>query len=376
MNLKLLILGILVLFSVSCSFPILKSNQVRIGLEQVCNEKAYLLEGKNIALITNHTGVDRSNTQNIHCLSKIKNLKIETIFSPEHGFKGNFEAGALIHNDPHTKIPIVSLYGKQKSPSLQELKGLDFLVYDIQDVGARFYTYISTLGLAMNMAAKANIPFMVLDRPNPLGASVQGPILDKAYQSFVGAYPIETRYGLTVGQLAKKIIENKWIQNIPKLFVIDLKNWNPDDYYDDTGLAWIAPSPNIPTLETALIYPGTCLLEASNISEGRGTLKPFLQFGAPWLDHQALLKHLRNKNIKGVEFKAVIFTPKSLPGKAENPKYLNTECKGIEILIQNRDQINSPLLGREIIKSIQKLHPNELILNKEFLAKLWGNTFD
>ena len=196
---------------------------------------------------------------------------------------------------------VVSLYGKNRKPTKEQLADLDIIIYDIQDIGARFYTYISTMGLVMAAAAEAGIQIIVLDRPNPItGNQVEGPILNLNNQSFVGYYPIPIRYGLTVGELAKMIVGEKWIDLVPDLLVIPVENLKNTLWFDETNLPWIKPSPNIPDLETAIIYPGMCLLEATNLNEGRGTYKPFKQFGAPWIDKQELSIALNNLNLSGL----------------------------------------------------------------------------
>ena len=349
---------------------------VLTGLDQVCENKAYLLENKRIALLTNQSGIDRFGKSNITCLSTISGLQIKRIFSPEHGFFGNVEAGQNVDSEHLRNIPIISLYGKQKAPKQDQLADVDVLVYDIQDIGLRFYTYISSLGLSMQAAAQAGVDVMVLDRPNPLGNSVQGPTLDLNYKSFVGAYPIPIRYGLSVGQLAQKIVANNWINPTPHLQVISVANHHPNNWFDATGLPWINPSPNIPNLETALVYSGTCLLEATNLNEGRGTDAPFLQFGAPWINAEELSTALNKLDLAGLRFVATQFTPRSIKGKSVSPRYKNQRCQGVRLQVTNKHVVNGPQLGFEIIQMVHKLYPNKLEINQLFLSQLIGKPLD
>ena len=254
------------------------------------------------------------------------------------------------------------------------MKSLDIIIYDIQDVGARFYTYITTLGLVMESASRAGIEVIVLDRPNPIkGNSIEGPLLDLKFQTFVGYYPIPIRYGLTVGELANMINGENWIKNRPKLQVIKMKSWKRDFWYNETSFPWVKPSPNIPDLQTAIIYPGMCLLEGTNISEGRGTEKPFKRFGAPWINKQDLAVELNNLNLPGAVFKPVTFIPTPIKGMANNPKYKNQVCHGAEIIVTNREKYRSVKTGMEIINIIQKKYPAYFELKTAGINRLWGN---
>ena len=271
--------------------PMVNLSSVKLGLDVLLDEKIELITNKNIGLVTNNSGIDSKGISNFERLMRTKNITIKVIFSPEHGLFGEAAAGEKVNYDGQIKtLPkVISLYGNNRKPTDIQLEGVDIIIYDIQDIGARFYTYISTLGLVMESAAKSGINVLVLDRPNPITGNItEGPTLDLKYQTFVGYYPIPTRYGLTVGELALMINNERWIENQPQLEVIKMKGWTRDLWYDQTKLPWIKPSPNIPDLNTAIIYPGMCLLEATNLSEGRGTKKPFKKFGAPWIN-----KHIR-----------------------------------------------------------------------------------
>lgn len=408
-NKKIIQFILLVIFLWSCSqFSVnnssdtksQKNNQaiVKTGLDVLLEDHIDKLYGKNIALVTNHSGIDKNGNTNIAQLYVKTTVQIETIFtperdvsqqgtsnnndtriakifSPEHGFSGNIQRGEQVNDDSSLSDipPVISLYGKIRKPTQQMLSNIDLIIYDIQDIGARFYTYISTLGLVMEAAAEANIPVMILDRPNPIGNKVEGPILDKNFKSFIGQYPIPIRYGMTVGELANLIIGEKMINPIPELTVIPMKNYSRDYFYDQTFLPWTNPSPNIPDLETAIIYPGFCLFEATNVSEGRGTFSPFKQIGAPWIDANSLISLLNKQDLPGVIFKPIQFTPVSIATMSKYPKFENIQCNGIELNIINRDDYNSILTGVSFLWAINKLYPNEFIINKESMGRLWGS---
>ena len=349
---------------------------VKLGLDVLLDEKIQLIENKNIGLVTNNSGRDSKGTFNYERLMRTKDVTLKVIFSPEHGLFGEAAAGEKVNYDGQIKtLPkVISLYGKNRKPTDRQLEGLDIIIYDIQDVGARFYTYISTLGLIMESAAKSNIKVLVLDRPNPLtGNKIEGPTLDLKYQTFVGYYPIPTRYGLTVGELALMINNEKWIEYQPELEVVKMRGWTKDLWYDETKLPWTKPSPNIPDLNTAIIYPGVCLLEATNVSEGRGTQKPFKKFGAPWINKQEISQELNNLNLPGVVFKPITFIPTPIKGMSNNPKYKNQVCHGAEIILTDRDKFLSVATGMNIIKIINEKYPGKLKIKDSGMNRLWGN---
>ncbi len=268
----------------------------------------------------------------------------------------------------------MSLYGKNRKPRPEQLKGLDLILYDIQDVGARYYTYISTLGLMMEAAGEAGIPIMVLDRPNPItGIAVEGPRLQMEFRSFVGYYPIPARYGLTVGELAGMIVGEGWIETSPALTVIPMNGWQRSLWLDETNLPWVKPSPNIPDLASAIVYPGTCYLEATNVSEGRGTPYPFRWFGAPWIKRQELAVALNNLSLPGVVFKPITFTPVVIPGAALHPKFENQVCEGVEIIVLDRNRYNSVATGVRILSVMKRLYPNQIQFREPSLKRLWGS---
>ena len=349
-------------------------HQVQTGLDVLINEKLEIIKGKKVGLVTNHTGVDRSGKPNYEILMLLSDVDLQAIFAPEHGFFGNVSRGQKVDDLKQDGLPVIySLYGKTDKPTPDMFEGLDVIIYDIQDIGARFYTYISTLGLVMEAAAEADIPVIVLDRPNPLnGITIEGPVLDINYKSFVGMYPIPIRYLLTIGELAKMIIGEKWIEHVPKLTVIEMAGWERTMYYDDTGLSWISPSPNIPDLETAILYPGMCLFEGTNVSEGRGTNYPFQYIGAPWIDSSKIIKAIEGKHIPGVVFEPISFIPISIPGKSLKPKFENEKCYGIKIILIEKKIYKSVDTAVQLLKIIQELYPEKFQWN-DFIYKLWGN---
>ena len=347
---------------------------IQSGLDVLLSEKMELISGKTIGLVTNNSGLDKTGIPNYKKLMNIKDIDLKIIFSPEHGLFGEAADGEKVSYGKIKSFPeIISLYGDNRKPTIEQLAKLDLIIYDIQDIGARFYTYISSLGLVMEAAAEANIKVIVLDRPNPInGIKVEGPILEMENQSFVGYYPIPIRYGLTIGELAKMIIGEKWIDKTPDLEVIPLKNWSRSLWFDETNINWVKPSPNIPNLDIATIYPGMCLLEATNMNEGRGTNKPFKRFGAPWVNKKVLSDSLNALNLPAVSFIPVSYIPSDIPGMANNPKYKNQVCNGVEIVISDRNNYNSVHTGFNVLMTLKKLYPNDFKINSKRMKKLWG----
>ena len=331
----------------------------------------------NIGIIVNHTSsiinIDRAN-KNIEINLGNSHLYVKKIFTPEHGLNNNYQAGEKIMGDMSYNIPIVSLYGKNFKPKAQDLKDLDALIFDIQDIGSRYYTYISTLTNIMDACSELDLPLYVLDRPNPVGGSIEGPILDVEYSSFVGMHPIPIVHGMTIGEIAYMINELGWIDNPVDLKIVKMKGWDRNMYFENTGKKWIPPSPNIADNNTAFIYQGTCLIEGTNLSEGRGTDKPFSYIGAPWLNSKKLLIALNKLNLEGVEFYNQIFTPRTILGKASSPKFEYQQCNGIGINIKNREEASPLLITMHIIDIVNKIHPNIFKFNSDkFIDKLYGS---
>ncbi len=365
----------LALLAVLCSSA--AHAQVLTGLDVLAQQQFKPLHGKRVGLVINHTAVDRNGRSIVELLAACPLVRVAALFSPEHGLTGRREAGETIHSqvDSLTGAPIYSLYGDTNKPTMEMLRGLDVLVFDMQDVGARFYTYISTLFLAMEAAAESRVDFMVLDRPNPIGGTiVEGPVLKKAFTSFVGIQPIALRHGMTIGELARLFNGQKWLSGGLRLnlTVAPMKGWTRDMFFAETGLPWINPSPNIASEHTAVVYPGICLLEATSLSEGRGTTAPFEQFGAPWLDSEALMQSLQADSAV-VHVCRVDFTPVSIPGVAMNPKHLNRRCQGVKVQVRRPHAFYSVAFGLKVLSAVRRLHPDSLQLSDSGMNRLAGD---
>lgn len=311
-------------------------------------------------LITNHTGVLRSLTSTADMLKE--KCRLSALFAPEHGVRGDVQAGENIitYTDKKTELPVYSLFGDGTEESEKALASLDTVIFDIQDVGARFYTYAYTMTDAMKLCAEHGVKFVVLDRPNPIGGKkAEGTILDRRFSSFVGRFPTPTRTGLTVGEFALMMNE---IENIGcDLTVIPLEGWKREMYYDDTDLVFIQPSPNIPTVDTAFVYIGTCIFEETNLSEGRGTTKPFEMTGAPWLDSEAVIKKLGHQD--GVILRECSFTPTF-------SDYKDCFCHGIQLHVTDRESFSPFATGTRLLDAIRKTHPE--LETDPSIAKLIG----
>lgn len=314
---------------------------VRTGIDILVATDFVALKGKRIALLTNHTGIDRDGVSTIRRLHEAPDVDLVRIFSPEHGLHGKLDVPKISDGvEKTTRIPVFSLYGDVRRPTPAMLEGIDTVVFDIQDIGARFYTYISTMGNAMQAAAEHGVTFVVLDRPNPInGSDVGGPVLDDDLQSFVGYHRIPIRHGMTVAELALMFQDELGID--VRLKTIEVEGWQRDTYFDVTGLPWLDPSPNIRNLAEALLYPGIGLLETTNISVGRGTDTPFEIFGAPWLDGTSIANKLAAAAVPGVAFSAARFTPAS-------STYAGEPCEGVRMTITDRQTFDPIRLGFEV----------------------------
>lgn len=344
---------------------------VKTGLDRV---DAYrdVFKGRRIGIIANHTTYDRNGRFVVDVFKGTAGVKIAALFSPEHGLWGKEQAGDGIDSqvDPVSGLQVRSLYGKTRKPTPEMLEDIDVLIFDIQDIGARFYTYISTMSLAMEAAAENGKRFVVLDRPNPIGgARVEGNILNPAQASFVGLHPIPVRHGMTVGELAKMFNGQGWLAGRVRaeLIVIPMEGWRRRMWYDQTGLRFIKPSPNMPDLQTAAIYPGLCLLEGTNLSEGRGTDKPFRQFGAPWIDSRRLAERLNTLNLPGMRFEPTRFTPTS-------SKYQGQTCQGVQIVITDRDTLEPYYTGVRIVDEIFHRYPDDFQWRAGHFDRLCGTS--
>lgn len=351
--------------------------QISVGADILISKEINIIKGKRLGVVTNHTAILSNGVHLVDSLVKIDGVKITALFGPEHGIRGDAPAGEKIESgvDEKTGIKVYSLYGKISKPTPEMLKDVDILVFDIQDIGARFYTYISTLFKVLQSAAENNIPIIVLDRPNPIsGMYVDGPVRRDSLSSFVGIAPIPVAHGMTVGELAKLFAGEQYIgKNLkPNLTIIKMENWNRKKYFDEYNLPWVNPSPNISGVEAELVYPGTCFIEGTNLSEGRGTTDPFLTIGAPFINSKNLIKELKALKIKGIEFMPVMFTPVDIKGKATNPKLKDKLCNGIYLKVTNRSEFQAVKFGIQLISVLHKLYPTEMQINS-FFNKLVGD---
>jgi uncharacterized protein YbbC (DUF1343 family)/CubicO group peptidase (beta-lactamase class C family) len=325
--------------------------QVLTGIDALERDGFKQLNGLRIGLVTNQTGRDRAGRSTIDVLFKAPNVKLLALFSPEHGIRGLADEKVSDTKDDQTGLPIYSLYGETRRPKPEQLKDLDALVYDIQDVGTRFYTYTATLGNVMEEAAKAKLPIFVLDRPNPInGIDVEGPIADADKFSFTAYYAIPVRYGMTIGELARFFNEEKKLG--ADVRIIQIENWRRAMWFDSTGLTWINPSPNMRSLTEAALYPGIGLLETTNVSVGRGTDTPFEVVGAPWMDGPKLATYLNSRRIPGVRFVPIRFKPNASVFK-------NEDCGGVNIVITERARVQSVLTGIEIAVALHSLFASD-----------------
>ena len=358
---------ILILFTAFSSCQ----GSVMTGLDCV-DSYSQVFQGKRIGIITNHTAYNRNGKYIVDVIRGLPDVKVTALFGPEHGLWGKEQDAIKIDNqtDPVYRLQVYSLYGKTLKPTPEMLQDIDILIFDIQDIGARFYTYIYTMSLAMEAAAENGKRFIVLDRPNPInGFCVEGNLLEPAFSSFVGLYPVPVRHGMTAGELAKMFNEQGWLKDGIKadLVVIPMKGWRRRMWYDQTGLTFIKPSPNMPDLETAAVYPGLCLLEGTNVSEARGTKRPFRQFGAPWLDSKRLADRLNKLNLPGMHFEPVRFTPAS-------SKYQGQECNGVRIIITERDRLEPYYSGVRIVNEIYRMYPRNFQWKARHFDRLCGTS--
>lgn len=326
---------------------------VRPGIDVLLADSAHLVRGRRVGLVTNQTGVDTAGVSDVELL-RAAGVELVALFSPEHGFRGSAAPGAPVATtrDSATGLPIYSLYGSTTAPTDQMLRGIDLLIVDLQDVGARYYTYISTAIEVMRAGARRNIPVMILDRPNPLGGAMQGGVLDTAFATFVGRLRVPMRHGLTMGELARLAADELKIGGT--LLVVPVADWKRSRTFDQTGLPFVPPSPNLKTLESLFHYPGTCLFEGTNLSVGRGSDAPFEQIGAPWLHSARVLEILEEDKPSGVDFTAVAFTPMA-PGDG---KYPDTLVVGIRLKVSNKASYDPTLTAIHLLSAIRRAHPD------------------
>ena len=366
-----LVLSVFICVHLWFQIPILAapSGQTLAGIDVLEAQKFAPLAGKRIGLITDQTGIDRHGRSTIDLLAHAPGVKLVVLFSPEHGIRGTLDEGLYFDRlpftiDPASSLPVYSLYGETLRPTDAMLSGLDALVFDIQDAGVRFYTYITTMGYAMEAAAAHHIAFYVLDRPDPLGGErVEGPVLDRDRTNFVGYFPMPIRMGMTLGEMAQMFnAENKIGCD---LHVIRMENWKRSDWYDDTGLPWVNPSPNLRSFQEEILYPGLEILQAGGVSVGRGTTQPFEIVGAPWIRAGEFASYMNLRGIPGVRFEATKFTPNS-------GLYKDELCEGAKVVLTDRKALLPLLMGMEIALALEKLYPGKFRTEK--MLELVGNS--
>jgi uncharacterized protein YbbC (DUF1343 family) len=338
--------------------PTVSAQQTAVipGIEVFLSDVPARLKGKRVGLITNHSAVDRKKVPDVDLIAAHKDLKLTALFAPEHGIRGTAAAGAKIVDevDEKTGVPVYSLYGAEdRGPTPEMLKNVDVLVYDLLEVGGRTWTYVSTMALSMKAAKQKGIPFVVLDRPNPIGGDiVEGALIDSGFTSFVGYYPIPARHGMTVGELAKMFNEKFGIG--ADLIIVQAKNWNRSQWFDETGLPWTNPSPNLRSLAALNSYPGSVYFEGTSVAEGRGTDRPFEQVGAPWLKSAEIVAAMNARNLPGVKFEAI-----SLPIDSTGRKFGGQTVPGIRYVITDRKAYRPVRTTLLLIDEIRRQNPAE-----------------
>jgi uncharacterized protein YbbC (DUF1343 family)/CubicO group peptidase (beta-lactamase class C family) len=346
------------------------SGTVLTGIDVLVRDDFRQLKGRKIGLVTNHTGVARDGRTTIDLLHRARDVKLVALFSPEHGIRGKLDSKVGDGKDEKTGLPVYSLYGERRRPTAEQLEGIDTLVYDIQDIGCRFYTFMTTMAYILETAGQHKLKVFVLDRPDPIGGvAVEGPILDKNLESFIGYHPIPVRHGMTLGELAQLYNHERKLN--ADLTVIKVEGWKRDQLYDQTGLDWINPSPNMRSLTAALLYPGIGLLETTNVSVGRGTDRPFEILGAPWIDEHKLAEALNRAGLPGVRFVPTRFTPAS-------STHAGKECGGVQIYIDDWKRFASLSTGLAVACELRRQFPKEwqaqkylrLLCNRATLAEL------
>lgn len=365
---------------------------MRLGCERFLTSHLHLVSGKRVGLVTNPTGVDSRLCSLVDLFLESPEIRLVALYGPEHGVRGNAQAGEYVPftRDERSGLPVFSLYGPTRKPPRGMLKDIDaymrsfdtteegklldpgmvqdidVMVFDIQDVGTRVYTYVATMAYCMEACAEAGIPFIVFDRPNPInGRDMEGPVLDyPEFSSFVGLYPVPVRHGMTVGELAL-LFNDRFLDKKVRLTVIPMEGWQRQMWYDETGLPWVMPSPNMPTLETAVVYPGQVYLEGTNVSEGRGTTRPFELFGAPWIDGHDLAKALNHLGLPGAAFREAWFTPTF-------SKYAGELCGGAQIHVTDRESFRPLMTSLSIIQVIRKMYPEKFLFHEEYFDRIMG----
>lgn len=342
---------------------------VRPGIEVFVADVPASLKGKRVGLITNHSAIDRARNLDIDLIAQHKDLQLVALFAPEHGIRGNAPAGQRIvdEKDPKTGVPVYSLYmSEDRGPSQEMLKDVEVIVYDLQEVGGRTWTYVSTMALSMEAAKRKGIPFVVLDRPNPIGGEiVEGALLDPKFKSFVGLYPIPARHGMTVGELATLFNQRYGIG--ADLIVVRAANWRRSQWQDQTGLPWTNPSPNLRSLAALTSYPGSVYFEGTNLTEGRGTDRPFEQIGASWLKAADVTKVMNGRNLPGIRFDAI-----TMPVEPTAAKFKGQTIPGIRFVITDRQAYRPVRTSLLLIDEIRRQHPNDFAWSRS-IDRLTGS---
>jgi uncharacterized protein YbbC (DUF1343 family) len=380
--------------SMSTHNPSATRPPVKLGDEVLFEKHLDLIRGKHVGLITNPTGLDSHLDSIIERFRAQPGVELAALYGPEHGVRGDAQAGEYVpfYYDEHLKLPVFSLYGQTHKPPANMMTNIDeymrtfdtkhegkqvapgmmksvgVMVFDLQDVGTRVYTYIATMAYAMQAAADAGIPFIVLDRPNPVnGVAMEGPILEyPQHSSFIGLYPIPLRHGMTAGELAR-LFNDKFLTKKVDLTVVPMENWSRAEWFDETSLPWVLPSPNLPTTESAAVYPGEVMIEGTNLSEGRGTTKPFEFFGAPWIDGFVLAKQLNQLHLPGVKFREVWFTPTF-------SKFAGQQCGGCQLHVTDREAYQSVATTLSILAAVKELYGDKLEFHAAYFDKVLGTS--
>jgi uncharacterized protein YbbC (DUF1343 family) len=367
---------------------------MKLGVDVLFEKHLGLLRGQRVGLITNPTGVGRDLVSIVEKFRAHPEVQLAALYGPEHGVRGDAQAGEFVafYQDRHFALPVFSLYGQAlKLPTAPladidatmrdfdtqhtgkqvehgMLEGIDVLIFDLQDVGTRVYTYLATMAYAMSAAADAGIPFVVLDRPNPVnGVTIEGPILEyPRHSSFIGLYPIPLRHGMTAGELAQ-LFNATFLPKKAQLIVAPMEGWRRSDWFDATRLPWVIPSPNLPTLDAAIVYPGQVLIEGTNLSEGRGTTKPFEFFGAPWIDGYVLARELNALKLAGAFFREAWFTPTF-------SKHAGDRCGGCQLHVTSRDLFRPVTTTLAILQVVKKLSGATLELHADYFDKVMGTS--
>jgi uncharacterized protein YbbC (DUF1343 family) len=347
---------------------------VRTGADILVSERLGDVKGKRVGLVCNHTTRLKDGRHLADVLHGTPGISLVALFGPEHGIRGDQEGSVVDGVDRQTGLPVYSLYGNGYAPASPVLDSIDVLLFDIQDVGARFYTYISTLGHVMTAAACAGVPVIVLDRPNPIrGILVEGPVRLDSLKSFVGFAPIPVTHGMTVGELARMYNGEGYLEGGVRanLTVIEMTGWTRGLWFDETGLRWVKPSPNMVTVQTATVYPGSCFFEGTNLSEGRGTDRPFEIIGAPWVDTAKVLATLKGLRMPGVEFGGEAFVPRQNQ-KGAVPKHAGHECRGIRLDVTDRNRFVPVATGVALLWAFRISHPKEFQWKSSSIDRLAG----